>query len=92
MSTAGQVDHEKATVLEQALDAVGPGDGPERARLLAILGAELTYGADRDRWSSIVEEALAMARRLDDPPCFLHVTGDRVCRRLFARIGGESAL
>ena len=75
MSTAGQVDHEKARVLEQALDAVGPRDGPERARLLAVLGAEFTFGTDRGRSSSIVEEALAMARRLDDPQCFLHVTG-----------------
>jgi class 3 adenylate cyclase/tetratricopeptide (TPR) repeat protein len=75
-SASGQVDHERATVVERALDAVGPGDGPERARLLAILGAELAYGTDRDRRSFLVAEALAMARRLDDPRCLLHVIGD----------------
>jgi tetratricopeptide (TPR) repeat protein len=75
-SASGQVDYERAGVVERALDAVGPGDSPERARLLAILGAELAYGADRDRRSYLVTEALAMAHRLDDPRCLLHVIGD----------------
>ncbi len=90
-SASGQVDHEKATVVEQALDAVGSGDSPERARLLAILGAELAYGADRDRWSSLVAEALAMARRLDDPRCLLARHRGRVRQRSFARHRRESA-
>jgi class 3 adenylate cyclase/DNA polymerase III delta prime subunit len=75
-SAAGQVDHQKSAVLEQALDAVGPGDSPERARLLAILGAELYWGADRDRRSALFDESLAIARRLDDPLCLLQVLPD----------------
>jgi class 3 adenylate cyclase len=74
-SSAGEVDNDKIAALEDALDAVGNNDSPERARLLAILGAELTWGDDRDRWSTVVSDALAIARRLDDPLCFLQVTG-----------------
>ena len=47
VTTAGQVDHDKLVVLEQALGAVGLGDSPERVRLLAILAEELEFGADR---------------------------------------------
>jgi class 3 adenylate cyclase len=71
----GEVDHEKVSVVGAALAAIEPGDSAERAILLAILGAELIYGGDRDRWSSLIADALAMARRLDEPHCFLVVTG-----------------
>jgi tetratricopeptide (TPR) repeat protein len=73
-ATAGVVDEEKAAVLEVAIEAVGRRDSSDRARLLAILGSELMFGPDLDRSSSLCSEALAMARRLDDPLCFLNVT------------------
>jgi class 3 adenylate cyclase/tetratricopeptide (TPR) repeat protein len=77
VSTSGQVDHDRVAVLEAALEAVGPDDSIERAHLLAILGCELTYESSdsfRGRPWSLMSEALAMARRLDDPFCFLRVT------------------
>ncbi len=43
VTVAGQVDNDKVAVLEQALSAVGPGDSPERVRLLAILAEELEF-------------------------------------------------
>jgi tetratricopeptide (TPR) repeat protein len=61
-------------VLEAALEVVGPGDNAERAHLLAILGCELTYESFAGRAWPIMSDALAMARRLHDPLCFLRVT------------------
>jgi class 3 adenylate cyclase len=74
LSESGQVDHERVTVLEAALEAVGTGDSSERAQLLAILGCELTHESFRGRALPLMSDALAMARRLDDPRCFLRVT------------------
>ena len=73
-SASGQVDHDRVAVLEAALEAVGPGDNAERAHLLAILGCELTYESFAGRAWPLMSEALAMARRLGDPLCFLRVT------------------
>jgi tetratricopeptide (TPR) repeat protein len=73
-SASGQVDQDRVTVLEAALEAVRPGDDTERAHLLAILGCELTYESFAGRAWPLMSEALTMARRLDDPLCFLRVT------------------
>lgn len=62
----GQVDSERVAVLEQALDAVEPEDSSTRARLLALLGAELEYGTDPELADRFTSEALAMARRVGD--------------------------
>ncbi len=68
-STAGWVDEEMVAVLEAALEGVSPADSAMRARLLAKLGLELHFSsADRDRRVSLSDDALAIARRLDDPP------------------------
>ena len=75
LGEAGQVDNERVAVLEAALEAVRTDDSSERAHLLAILGSELVYDSFRDRALPLMSEALAMARRLDDPLCFLRVTG-----------------
>jgi class 3 adenylate cyclase len=74
VSAAGKVDHDRVAVLDAALEAVGTGDSSERAQLLAILGCELTFESDRGRARPLMSDALAMARRLDDPFCFLRVT------------------
>jgi tetratricopeptide (TPR) repeat protein len=71
----GEVDQEKVNVLERALEAVGPGDSSERARLLALLAMEVAYGAAQIRRPALVDEALATARRVDDPLCLLQVAG-----------------
>ncbi|MGH9113384.1 MAG: hypothetical protein ACRDZN_13985, partial [Acidimicrobiales bacterium] len=64
-SIAAGVDWERIEVLRAALEAVGEEDRPERARLLAQIGVEMTFSGD---WKAIVDrsdEALALARRLD---------------------------
>ena len=62
----GAVDPERIAVLEHALDAVGPGDTRARVQLLATLTAELTFDPDLARRRAVAEEAIAIARRLDD--------------------------
>ena len=65
-SLTGAVDSERVAMLEEALDAVGPGDTSNRVRLLATLVAELTFDDDLDRRRAFASEAVAIARRLDD--------------------------
>ena len=48
--------------------ALGEEDSPLRARLLARLGFELYYSGEPGRREALSEEAVAIARRLDDPP------------------------
>jgi hypothetical protein len=67
VSASGTVDEERIEVLEAALEAVGPHDSTDRARLLALLASELTFSGDWTRRVTLSGEALAMARRLHDP-------------------------
>ena len=64
-SAVGDVDHERVAALEAALDAVGGDETPTRARLLAALAAEITWG-ERERRVRLADEALAIARRAGD--------------------------
>jgi DNA-binding SARP family transcriptional activator len=61
------IDPALVPLLERALEAVGPDDSPGRVRLLARLAAARRDDASRTRRVRLVEEAVAMARRLDDP-------------------------
>jgi tetratricopeptide (TPR) repeat protein len=63
----GRADPALVQLLDGALDALDPADGPLRARLLARLAAELAYVPDDTRHSGLSEEAVAMAERLGDP-------------------------
>ncbi len=67
VSETGKVDTERVAMLEAALDAVGPGDSPARARLLAVLSSELTFAGDWPRRKALSDESVAIARRLGDP-------------------------
>jgi tetratricopeptide (TPR) repeat protein len=68
------VDVDKVAALEAALEAVGSADSPLRARLLATLALELVFDANApDRRVAMSDEALAMARRLQDPPTLVPV-------------------
>jgi tetratricopeptide (TPR) repeat protein len=74
VSASGVVDDERLHALEDALDAVGPDDSAQRAVLLATLGAELAFSpTDRERRIEHSDEALAIARRLDDPAALSRV-------------------
>lgn len=66
----GNVDRQigdRVEMLEAALDAIDDADSITRARLLATLAAELKVIADFDRCRQLTDEAVAMARRLDNP-------------------------
>jgi class 3 adenylate cyclase/tetratricopeptide (TPR) repeat protein len=65
-SRIGSVDPERVAALETTLQALGPEDTPARARLLASLASELHF-THVSRPHDLVQEALAVARRLGDP-------------------------
>ncbi len=64
-SIAGRVDERRVAILDAALRATAAADAPERAMLSANLAVELTW-TDPDRAHALSDDALAMARRLDD--------------------------
>ncbi|HKY76193.1 MAG TPA: AAA family ATPase [Acidimicrobiia bacterium] len=91
ISTAGALDAERVSLLEDALAAVSEWAGPSastdpavmgiRARLLASIGTELVYGEiHRQRRIAASDEALALARALGDPGTLCYV----LVRRFFA--------
>ena len=77
VSETGEVDGERVAVLRAALEALGDDDSAERARLLSRLAAELTFAGDWDQRSNLSDEALAIARRLRDPPTLSDVLSVR---------------
>ena len=54
-------------MLDAALAVLRDSDTAARARLLSIQAAELMYSEDRERRTALSDEALARARRLQDP-------------------------
>ena len=67
MTSLGVVDEEKVATLEAAVAAVGDRDLRTRARLLAALGLELVFSGDWQRCLALSDEALDLARSLNDP-------------------------
>ncbi|MGH9263880.1 MAG: BTAD domain-containing putative transcriptional regulator [Acidimicrobiales bacterium] len=65
-ATRGAFGDRPGRLLAEALDAVGPGDSPLRARLLGLLAEELYYTANDSRREQLSREAVDMARRLGD--------------------------
>jgi DNA-binding winged helix-turn-helix (wHTH) protein/tetratricopeptide (TPR) repeat protein len=57
----------RVALLEEARARLDPGDSALRARVLAALGEELFWGDEPDRADALVDEGIAMARRLGDP-------------------------
>ncbi len=88
-SSTLSTDDQRLSFIEAALTALGQHDSEERARLLAILAAELTYGNDTDRRLASAYEAVDIARRIGDPRTLLatllglntslHVLGLALC-------------
>ena len=62
----GIVDQGRVHVLEAAIEAIGPEDSPDRARLLSRLAEELYFSADHRRRRALAEEGVAVARRVGD--------------------------
>ena len=73
-----EVDEERLALLELASGAIADQEVPERARLLACLGFELSFTHDRERWTSLLDEALATARRAGQPADLAFVLSMRV--------------
>jgi DNA-binding SARP family transcriptional activator/tetratricopeptide (TPR) repeat protein len=71
-SIVGAVDEERIETLEAALTATAGVETVDGARLLATLAAELTWG-DRERARALSDEALVMARRVNDDSTLLDV-------------------
>lgn len=72
-SRAGEVDAQRVHVLEQALQVVGPAPSAERALLLATIAMERSQGDEIDRSIALADEALAIARLLDDEETLFQV-------------------
>jgi DNA-binding SARP family transcriptional activator len=72
----GAVPREAIERLEIALDAVGRAPSAARARLLSAIATGLSYGDDT-RSAALADEALAVARRLDDSAVLADVLLDR---------------
>jgi hypothetical protein len=72
-SMAGEVDTERMAVLEAALAVVGEDQTADRARLLAILAAELMFSDQDERRYRLSDEALALARASGDPEALVDV-------------------
>jgi tetratricopeptide (TPR) repeat protein len=70
----GAVEHDRVTLLEEVLGALGPDDSTARARVLVALAAALHF-TDDPRRHDLAREAVAVARRLGDPTCLAHVLG-----------------
>jgi DNA-binding SARP family transcriptional activator/tetratricopeptide (TPR) repeat protein len=66
-SILGRVDAARVDLLEEALAALGGEQSPLRARLLARLALELYYSGEPERRLALSEEAVELARELDDP-------------------------
>ena len=66
----GVVDEELTAILEEALSRLPAADSPLRARLLARLADELSFSSRRDVSAKLSEQAVATARRVDDPRAY----------------------
>ena len=65
-SIVSDVDVERVTMIEAALELVGEEPGPDRARLLALLASELTFSGQHDRRLALGDAAVDMARAVGD--------------------------
>jgi hypothetical protein len=73
ISSAQGVDGDRVSVLHAALDAYESTDSPTRAALLALLASELVMDDDWRVRDELSHDAIAMARRVDDPRTLAHV-------------------
>ncbi len=66
-SMLSRSDPERVRLLEEALEALPEEDSPLRARLLARMSLELYYAGEPELRMALSEEAVEIARRIDDP-------------------------
>jgi DNA-binding SARP family transcriptional activator len=63
----GEVHHEIVGALRRSLESLPSEDSPLRCRCMLSLANELYYATTYDERRALVDESLAMARRLGDP-------------------------
>jgi tetratricopeptide (TPR) repeat protein len=73
----GVVDRELVSLLEEALATLGRRDDAVRARLLARLAMELYFAGAAEQRATLVDEAVAIARRLGDPATIAYALNAR---------------
>ena len=66
LSLSGVTDHGLVLLLREARTMLGDADSPLLAQVLARLGIEL-YWSEREQAVALCQQAVEMARRLDDP-------------------------
>jgi len=71
-SMLSRSDPERVRLLEDALEELPAEDSPLRARLLARMSLELYYAGEPELRVALSEEAVAIARRTDDPRTLAH--------------------
>ncbi len=79
----GVVDEPLIDVLEEALEALGAGDSPLRARVLSRLALAFYWTGSPERRAALSQEAVGMARRVGDPPTLAYA----LMRRMYAIYG-----
>lgn len=67
----GEVDEVVVGALRRALERLPEGDDPRRCRVMLSLAGETYYGSTPQEREALAQEAVAMARRLDDPALVL---------------------
>lgn len=67
LTSTGAPDPERIAVVEAAV-AAHRADSPTRARLLASLAGERVLAGERTTATTLIDEAVAVARRIDDGP------------------------
>ena len=81
----GVADLDLVAYLERALEALDDEDSVLRCELFARLAVEGYFAFSRERRRALSADALAMARRLDDPVALTAALAGRAARRLEPR-------
>jgi DNA-binding SARP family transcriptional activator len=81
----GEVHHGVVAALRRSLRALPEGDSALRCRCMLSLANELYYATTPEERRALVDEALAMARRLADPVLLVHA-----CQVAFVSIWAPS--
>jgi type II secretory pathway predicted ATPase ExeA len=68
----GEVHEAIVAALRRSLTSLPDGDSTLRCRCMLSLADELYYGASNEERRALVDEALAMARRIDDAALLIH--------------------
>ena len=78
VSEVGTVDLERVAAIERALELDDPPQPVRHAQLLSLLAQELAHEADHARRRALADEAIALAREVEDPRTLAAVL-DNVC-------------